>query len=174
MKTPYCICIFYYADLFVKEHKNTTNTLYLSEQVSTNIHPLFDPFSPESGSKSGSESGLIAIETGIVETMIVENLTKDPSTYFKEKSEGSSSFSSSSSSSDSSDLFFSAEDLLLLGEKSGVDIQILNSTQDGPYSRLSHGFIDFLVCVTTRGVPSTNRKCRYSNRKLKPKKVKII
>ena len=32
MKTQYCICIFYYADLFVNEHKNSTNTLYLSEQ----------------------------------------------------------------------------------------------------------------------------------------------
>ena len=64
MKTPYCICIFYYADLFVKEHKNTTNTLYLSEQVSPDIHPLFRPAGPESGSRSGSESGLT--ETGYI------------------------------------------------------------------------------------------------------------
>ena len=37
----------------------------------------------------------------------LKNLIKDPSTYFKEKTEGSSSYSSSSSSSDSSVLFFS-------------------------------------------------------------------
>ena len=39
MKSQYCICIFYYADLFVKDYKNTTNTLYLSEQVSRFFPP---------------------------------------------------------------------------------------------------------------------------------------
>ena len=169
MKTPYCICIFYYADLFVKEHKNTTNTLYLSEQVSSNIHPLFRPAGPESGSRSGSESELTDIETEIV-----KNLTKDPSAYFKEKTEGSSSFSSSSSSSDSSDLFFSAEDLLLLGEKSGVDIQILNSTQDGPYSRLSHGFIDFVVISTIASWNLCEPEVSFFQPEVETKKAKII
>ena len=93
-----------------------------------------------------------------------KNLVQDPSTYFKEKTEGSSFFSSSSSSSDSSDLFFSAEELLLLGEKSGVNIQILNSTQDGPYNRLSYGFTLFRLKEGYRKCFHPNRKWRFASR----------
>ena len=149
MKSQYCICIFYYADLFVKDYKNTTNTLYLSEQVSPNT------FVPDWLFRTPGLDGW---------TRWTENLAQDPSTYFKEKTEGSSFFSSSSSSSDSSDLFFSAEELLLLGEKSGVDIQILNSTQDGSYNRLSYGFTLFRLKEGYRKCFHPNRKWRFASR----------
>ena len=87
----------------------------------------------------------------------LKNLIKDPSTYFKEKTEGSSSYSSSSSSSDSSEFYFSPDELLLLGEKSGVGIEVLNSTQNGPYNRISQGFMKSEVDRRTGSWPEVGQ-----------------
>ena len=54
MKTQYCICIFYYADLFVKEHKNSTNTAYLSEQGLQSVFLIHKPDSPTARLRTGS------------------------------------------------------------------------------------------------------------------------